>query len=59
MIRAFRPLSRLSLWLVTLLLALPVLTVLASWWQWNAASLQILLEMSQSVLPDYASTSPW
>ena len=57
MIRAFRPLSRLSLWLVTLLLALPVLTVLASWWQWNAASSQILLEMSQSVLPDYAGTS--
>ena len=57
MIRAFRPLSRLSLWLVTLLLALPVLTVLASWWQWNAVSSQILLEMSQSVLPDYAGTS--
>ena len=57
MIRAFRPLSRLSLWLVTLLLALPVLTVLASWWQWNAASSQILLEMSQSVLPDYAGTT--
>ena len=57
MIRAFRSLSRLSLWLVTLLLALPVLTVLASWWQWNAVSSQILLEMSQSVLPDYAGTS--
>ena len=57
MIRALRPLSRLSLWLVTLLLALPVLTVLASWWQWNAVSSQILLEMSQSVLPDYAGTS--
>ena len=57
MIRAFRPLSLLSLWLVTLLLALPVLTVLASWWQWNAVSSQILLEMSQSVLPDYAGTS--
>ena len=57
MIRAFRPLSRLSLWLVTLLLALPVITVLASWGQWNADSSQILLEMSQSVLPDYAGTS--
>ena len=42
---------------VALLLALPVLTVLFSWAQWNAASASILAEMAKTVLPDYASTS--
>lgn len=55
--RAFRFFSRSALWTVTLVLALPVLTVLASWLQWNAVSAQILSEMTQSVLPDYVSTS--
>jgi iron(III) transport system permease protein len=43
--------------LLALLLALPVLTVLASWTQWNPSSAQILTEMAQTVLPDYASTT--
>jgi iron(III) transport system permease protein len=55
--RAFRYLSRWALWGITLLLALPVLTVLASWGQWNSVSAQIWVEMMHSVLPDYASTS--
>jgi iron(III) transport system permease protein len=42
---------------LTLLLALPVLTVLFSWLQWNAVSNNILLEMAYTVLPDYIGTS--
>ena len=42
---------------LALLLALPVLTVLFSWAQWNHASAQILTEMANTVLPDYAGTS--
>jgi len=57
MMRWFLPLSRLSLWIVTFLLAMPVLTVLLSWLQWNGVSAQILWALSQSVLPDYARTS--
>jgi iron(III) transport system permease protein len=40
-----------------LLLALPVLIVLFSWSQWNAASASILAEMARTVLPDYVGTS--
>jgi iron(III) transport system permease protein len=36
---------------------LPVLAVLASWLQWDAASAQILGEMARTVLPDYAWTT--
>jgi iron(III) transport system permease protein len=43
--------------LFVLLLALPVLTVLFSWTQWNALSANILQEMLQTTLPDYAGTS--
>jgi iron(III) transport system permease protein len=57
MMRLFLPLSRFSLWIVTLLLAMPVLTVLLSWLQWNGVSAQILWALSQSVLPDYVHTS--
>jgi len=57
MMRLFRPLFRLSLWIVTFLLAMPVLTVLLSWLQWNGVSAQILWEMSQNVLPEYVRTS--
>jgi len=57
MMRWFLPLSRLSLWIVTFLLAMPVLTVLLSWLQWNGVSAQILWALSQSVLPDYARAS--
>ena len=38
-------------------LLLPILAVLASVLQWNAASTQILHEMGSTVLPDYAITS--
>lgn len=38
-------------------LVLPVLAVLGSWLQWNTASAQILSEMAQTVLPEYALTS--
>ncbi|PKO43992.1 MAG: iron ABC transporter permease [Betaproteobacteria bacterium HGW-Betaproteobacteria-3] len=38
-------------------LVLPVLAVLASWLQWNAATQQILGEMAATVLPDYAWTT--
>jgi len=57
MMRLFLPLSRFSLWIVTFLLAMPVLTVLLSWLQWNGVSAQILWALSQSVLPDYVHTS--
>ena len=49
--------SRWLLWGVVGVLALPVLTVLASWGQWTAASQAILSEMAGTVLPDYAWTS--
>jgi len=42
---------------LALVLALPVLTVLFSWAQWNAASASILAEMANTVLPDYVGTS--
>jgi iron(III) transport system permease protein len=51
--------SRWLLWLAVAVLALPVLTVLASWGQWTAASQVILGEMANTVLPDYVSTSVW
>ena len=40
-----------------LVLLLPILAVMASVLQWNSESAQILREMSQTVLPDYAITS--
>jgi iron(III) transport system permease protein len=40
-----------------LVLLLPILAVIASVLQWNSESAQILQEMSQTVLPDYAITS--
>jgi iron(III) transport system permease protein len=42
---------------LALLLALPVLTVLFSWVQWNSTSVSLLTEMSATVLPDYLGTS--
>ncbi|OGB31927.1 MAG: iron ABC transporter permease [Burkholderiales bacterium RIFCSPLOWO2_12_FULL_61_40] len=43
--------------LLALVLSLPVLSVLASWIRWDAASHQILVAMAQTVLPDYALSS--
>ncbi len=48
-----------ALWCLAAGLALPVLTVVASWWQWDAATQQILQEMVRTVLPDYAGTTLW
>ena len=48
--------------LLALLLMLPVLSVFAAWLPWSDSSLQsgqILLEMSRTVLPDYALTTLW
>ncbi|RZL91311.1 MAG: iron ABC transporter permease, partial [Variovorax sp.] len=42
---------------VALVLTLPVLAVLGSWFQWSAETAQILREMSSTVLPAYAWTS--
>lgn len=50
-------LKDLPLLVVAGLLLLPVLAVLGSWFSWNAASAQILFEMTATVLPDYALTS--
>ena len=57
MVFSSRGLIRAVLLLLALLLALPVLTVLASWVQWNSASASILAEMARTVLPDYVGTS--
>ncbi len=43
--------------LLALTLVLPVLAVLGSWLQWSGPSAQILREMGQTVLPEYALTS--
>lgn len=52
-----RRLLDLSLLLVAALLALPVLAVLGSWLQWDAASAEILREMTATVLPGYVGAS--
>jgi iron(III) transport system permease protein len=52
-----RRLQTFLLIVVALVLTLPVLAVFASWLQWDAASAQILGEMSRTVLPDYAWTT--
>ena len=57
MISSFRLFVTCVVVALALLLALPVLTVLFSWAQWNHASAQILMEMANTVLPDYAGTS--
>jgi iron(III) transport system permease protein len=57
MVFSSRLVLRCVLVVLALLLALPVLTVLSSWAQWNEASAGILAEMSSTVLPDYVGTS--
>lgn len=51
------PLTALVRLLVTLLLALPVLMVLAAWLQWDDQSAEVLYALSQTVLPDYIASS--
>ena len=48
---------RLPLLLIGLVLCLPVLSLLASWLRWDGTSAQILAQMAQTVLPDYALSS--
>jgi iron(III) transport system permease protein len=57
MVFSSRLFLRCVLAVLALLLALPVLTVLFSWAQWNDASANILAEMASTVLPDYVGTS--
>jgi iron(III) transport system permease protein len=57
MVLSSRFFLRCVLAVLALLLALPVLTVLFSWAQWNNASANILAEMANTVLPDYVGTS--
>ena len=57
MVFSARLFFRVVLVLLALLLALPVLTVLLSWAQWNDASASILAAMASTVLPDYVGTS--
>ena len=52
-----RRLQPVLLLLVALVITLPMLAVLGSWFQWNAETAQILSEMSRTVLPEYAWTS--
>lgn len=52
-----RWLAPVLLLLCALLLTLPVLSVGASWLQWDAASRDVLGQMAQTVLPEYALTS--
>ena len=40
-----------------LLISLPILALISSWLEWNAASAQVLRELAQTVLPDYLLTS--
>jgi iron(III) transport system permease protein len=51
-----RLISLLRLW-VFVLLAMPVLMVLAAWLQWNEASANVLLGMASTVLPSYVVSS--
>ena len=43
--------------LLAVVLCVPVLAVLGSWLQWDAATADILREMARTVLPDYAWTT--
>ena len=52
-----RAVPALILALVAAVLALPVLALLSSWTQWDAATAQILQEMTRTVLPEYLGTT--
>lgn len=52
-----RHLPQALLLLVALLLTLPVLALAASWLQFDAVARDVLLQMAQTVLPEYALTS--
>ncbi|WP_236903769.1 ABC transporter permease [Comamonas serinivorans] len=52
-----RLLQTLALVLLAAVLCVPVLSVLASWAQWDAGTANILSEMAATVLPEYALTT--
>ena len=52
-----RWLQQSALVLFAALLCLPVLSVIASWAQWDTTTAQILREMAATVLPDYLLTT--
>ena len=57
---SWQPLTlKSALWCFAACLCLPVLTVIGSWWQWDATTQQVLQEMLRTVLPDYAGTTLW
>ena len=45
--------------LMAVVISLPVVALMASWLEWNLGSAQVLLELFQTVLPNYISTSLW
>jgi len=51
--------SSLLLPLFALALVLPVLALVITSLQWDAQALDVLLQMAQTTLPDYAATSLW
>ncbi len=59
MIRAGFCWASLFMSVFALLLALPVLALVLTSIQWDPTSLEVLCEMLQTVLPEYAATSLW
>ncbi|MFM8823577.1 MAG: iron ABC transporter permease, partial [Limnohabitans sp.] len=43
--------------LLALIICLPLLALVGSWLEWNATSADVLMAMSDTVLPGYAATS--
>ncbi|MBA4266166.1 MAG: iron ABC transporter permease, partial [Comamonadaceae bacterium] len=54
-----RWLSPALLLLLALMLTLPVLSLGASWLQFDAVARQVLSQMAQTVLPEYVFTTVW
>jgi iron(III) transport system permease protein len=52
-----RWLAHTGLMVLTLLLMLPVLALLGSWWGFDAAGRDVLQQMAQTVLPEYVLTT--
>jgi iron(III) transport system permease protein len=42
---------------LALFICMPVIAMIGAWFEWNDATTQILRDLSQTVLPDYAATS--
>lgn len=52
-------LAQVGLVLLVFALALPVLALVASWWEFDAQALDVLRQMADTVLPEYTATSLW